>query len=419
MSSKRGLHARRSSVALMLLLAATTAQAQTPVASGTDAQSAPEPAPGKIDKFMSRADHWLGSSDGPARSGFYPEFTHQITGSGWVSLGPGYRYRFLNDHAVVDGSASVSWRGYEFAQARFELSDLAGHHLAVGSQVVWQDMKQIDYFGVGSGSSVDSRSEYRMRDTDVVGYSTYRPNAWIAVNGSVGWLHQPTLRSPSGPFQRNFPSVLQTFPADPGVDRQPSFLHGSASIVADTRDHRDYARRGGLYEAAISAYSDRDFSQYSFRRYELEGLQYVPVLPDTVTLAFHGWAVFSNTSSGNSVPFYLLPSLGGNDTLRGFYDYRFHDRNMLVASAEVRYHVHRYVDVAGFFDAGNVAAKASDLDVNKTSVGGGVRVHTGTTMLGRLDIAHSVEGWQYVFRLNDPFRLGRLLRHTASTPFVP
>jgi hypothetical protein len=37
----------------------------------------------------------------------------------------------------------------------------------------------------------------------------------------------------------------------------------------------------------------------------------------------------------NTVPFYLLPSLGGKNTLRGYYDYRFHDRNMEVFNAAV------------------------------------------------------------------------------------
>jgi hypothetical protein len=412
---------QRTFIALLLVLSAGSARAQTPAPSeNTDDQSVPAPSSGTIEKFLTRANRWFGADEtGPTKSGFYPEFNHQITGSGWVSIGPGYHYRFLDGRALIEGSASVSWRGYEMAQGRFELSDLADHHLTVGSQVLWQDMKQIDYFGVGSGSTQGSRSEYRMRDTDVIGYSAYRPIRWLAVEGTFGWLSQPTLAAPSGAFLRGYPSALDAFSSDPGIDRQPNFLHGGVSVAADTRDHQDYARHGGVYRAAATVYSDRDYAQYSFRRYELEGLQYVPVVPNRLTLAFHGWSVFSDTSNGNSVPFYLTPALGGNDTLRGYIDYRFHDRNLLLASGEARVHVHRFIDVAGFFDAGNVAARAGDLDLNKTSWGGGVRLHTATTTLGRFDIGHSTEGWQYVFRLNDPFRLARLVRRTAATPFVP
>src|SRR5262249_35442121 len=115
----------------------------------------------------------------------------------------------------------------------------------------------------------------------------------------------------------------------------------------------------------------------------------------------------------------MLPALGGNDTLRGYYDYRFHDRDFLVASAESRWALFRDVDAAAFFDAGNVAPRPRDLNLKKTSWGGGLRVHTRTATLARLDIGRSSEGWQVFFKLDDPFRLGRLSRRTADVPFVP
>ena len=133
----------------------------------------------------------------------------------------------------------------------------------------------------------------------------------------------------------------------------------------------------------------------------------------------HGWGVFSETSSGNTVPFYLLPTLGGNDTLRGYNDYRFHDRNLLLASAESRWALFRSVDAAAFFDAGNIGARAGDLNLKKTSWGGGLRVHTRTTTLARLDVGHGREGWQVFFKITDPFGLKRLSRRTADVPFVP
>ena len=52
-----------------------------------------------------------------------------------------------------------------------------------------------------------------------------------------------------------------------------------------------------------------------------------------MVIALHGWMVRSDTLDGQSVPFYLQPSLGGPTTLRSFTDYRFRDDNMLVANA--------------------------------------------------------------------------------------
>jgi hypothetical protein len=47
----------------------------------------------------------------------------------------------------------------------------------------------------------------------------------------------------------------------------------------------------------------------------------VRVLTDNWTLALHGRKVFSDAPAvGPSVPFFLMPSLGGHNTLRGYYD---------------------------------------------------------------------------------------------------
>ena len=410
---------RSVGIALLLSLTAAMAHAQTapePAAAGGSGGLLPEPR--VIEQGVGLGNKFLGESEGTPKDGFYPDLDHMITGSGWISAGPGFRRHFWDGQALIDGSAAVSWREYKIAQGRFELTDLAEKHLTVGAQVFWQDLTQIDYFGIGEGSSDAARSEYRMKDTDVVGYGTVHANRWLAVNGTFGWLRHPTLSSASGWFSRDFADTLATFPADPGVAEQPDFLHGSVSITADTREHPGYARRGGVYRASVSAYGDRDDGRFSFRQYEVEGVQYIPVTAETWTLAFHGWGVFSDTSSGNVVPFYLLPSLGGQNTLRGYTDYRFHDRNLLLASGESRWALFSHVDVAAFFDAGNVAPTVSGLDLRKTSWGAGVRVHSQNSTLGRLDVARSVEGWQVTFRLNDPYRVMRSTMKTVA-PFVP
>jgi outer membrane protein assembly factor BamA len=115
----------------------------------------------------------------------------------------------------------------------------------------------------------------------------------------------------------------------------------------------------------------------------------------------------------------MLPSLGGNNTLRGYSDYRFHDQNLLCANIESRWAIFSHLDGAVFYDAGNVAPRVGDLNLDKTSWGAGLRLHSDNTMLARIDAAHSVEGWNFIFRTTDPFRLTRLTRRVASVPFVP
>ena len=78
-----------------------------------------------------------------------------------------------------------------------------------------------------------------------------------------------------------------------------------------------------------------------------------------------------------------------------------------MVNAESRFGLYPHLDLAVFYDAGNVAAPFDDLNLHKTSYGAGVRLHTDTTTIGRMDVAYRSEGWRFVFRTSEPFRLSR------------
>jgi hypothetical protein len=404
------------------------------LAAGSDAQQAPATTappqetnlpsgyvsePPIMGRAVDFASKMLGGDGTPPKDGFYPDFANMVTGAGWISIGPGYRQHLLDRHLLIDGSAAISWRAYKDAHARIELTDLGRNHATLGFQVHWQDLTQVNYFGIGADSPESQRSEYRLKDTDLLGYGIVRANRWLSFGGRFGWVKQPTISSPVGPFDRGFPDTSSIFPTDPGIAAQASLLQGGASIEADTRDFPGRPTRGGWYRAAADVFSDRDLHQFSFRRYEAEGLQVVPVMGERWVVALHGWGAFSDTASDNSVPFYMLPSVGGSNTLRGYDDFRFHDRQMLVVNAESRWALFKHVDAAAFFDAGNVAARVGDLNLDKTSYGAGLRVHSRASTLVRLDVGHSDEGWRVFFKLSDAFRLARHSLRTTAVPFVP
>jgi hypothetical protein len=355
------------------------------------------------------------------KSGFYPEFSNMINGSGWLSAGPGYRQYFSDNRILIDGSAAVSWHLDKMAQGRVELPALANNHLVLGTQAMWQDATQVNYFGVGPDSLEANRSQYRMQTTDVVAYATVTPADWLSIGGEFGFLKQPKFMAPGGTFLGDFPETREAFPADAGVSMtsQPNFWHSEESVTADTLDHHGYPANGGLYRAAFSSYAAGDGGTFSFNQYEVQGEQFIPLANRRVVLAFRGWALHSDVPSGNQIPFYLLPSIGGNNTLRDFLSYRFHDNNTLVVNAESRFGLYPHLDLAVFYDAGNVAAAFDDLNLHKKSYGAGVRLHTDTTTIGRMDVAYGSEGWRFVFRTSEPFRLSREKRAVVNAPFAP
>jgi outer membrane protein assembly factor BamA len=217
------------------------------------------------------------------------------------------------------------------------------------------------------------------------------------------------------------PGPDEVFPNEPGVGiRPPSYLHGEVALTADTRDHAGYPTRGGVLRVAAAKYADKDLSAFAFAQYQVEGVQFVPLVRDTWVLALHGWGVFTDAGPGHTLPFYMLPSLGGANTLRGDRNYRWHDRHLLLATIESRVGVFEHMDATVFVDAGNVASSPGALNLGQRSVGAGIRVHTRTSTLVRIDVARGREhGWRVMLKLNDPLRLSRLGRRAGTLPFVP
>jgi len=378
--------------------------------------------PALLRKLVRTSESLAGDEEGPA-DGFYVETANMITGEGWISAGPGYRRHVLDDRVRLDASAAVSWNLYNVVQASVELPHLAHERVSVGAQVMHQDYLQVEYFGLGNDSRASDLSGYRLTYSDVLGYATAHATKWLTVSGRFGGIPTPRLSEAAGP-RVAVPSTVDLFSdtTAPGIVAPPPFLHGDAQITVDLRDHKGHPTNGGLYQVIGAAYSDRASGTYSFRRYEIDAAQFVPLFTSRWILALHGREVLSDMPSGHLAPFYLMPSLGGKNTLRGYQDYRYHDNDMQAFSMEVRCALFTHVDAAVFADAGKVAARAGDLDARhlKQSYGAGLRVHNATATLVRLDVGHSVEGWHVFMKVSDPFKRSvPISGRAAVVPFVP
>ena len=348
------------------------------------------------------ADRHLGKGD--LNNGFYWDFGKMIPGAGWISLGPGYRQWFGKDALLLDGSASFSWKGYKAAQARVEMPKLAKSRVALGAQVRWVDFTDIDYFGVGPDTPETALTQFGVRATHVVGHATLKPARWFDIDAEIGVL-APTLNRET-PLVRTLPQVSE-----------PTFVPSQVTMRIDTRNFPEHPTSGLLLRASAAHYDDRDSGAFSHQRHEGEVAGFVPMFGERVVLALHGMVV--TTPGGGSVPFYLLPSLGGSNSLRSFADYRFHDRNMAMANAELRLAMMTHMDLALFTDAGNVASRFEDLDLDKRSYGVGLRFHTRRQTFARVDIATGAEGTRFLFRLTDPLAFNRLDRRASVVPSVP
>jgi hypothetical protein len=349
------------------------------------------------------ADRHLGKGD--LNNGFYVDFGKMIPGAGWLSLGPGYRQWFGRDTMLVDGSAAYSWNHYKAAQARVVMPKFANSRLALGTQLRWVDYRAIDYFGVGPDTRETALTQFGITATHVVAHATLRPTRWFDVDAEIGVL-SPALR-------RDSPLVRAAPQAD-----EPTFVPSQLTLKIDTRNFPEHPTSGLLLRGATAYYDDRESGAFTHRRHEGEIAGFVPMFGERIVLGLHGMVVTTPRDEG-SVPFYLLPSLGGSNSLRSFADYRFHDRNMAMANAELRLAMMTHVDLALFVDAGNVAPRIQELNLDKRSYGAGLRFHTRRQTFARIDAATGAEGWRFLFRLTDPLAFNRLDRRASVVPSVP
>lgn len=149
-----------------------------------------------------------------------------------------------------------------------------------------------------------------------------------------------------------------------------SIIEGSLLLTYDGRDNTIYPTRGQYHQVNVLGASTglgSDFG-YAGTRFDLRG--YVsPATRHVIAVRAVG-----ETRSGTP-PFDLLPQLGGDVLLRGYYQGRFRDHTLVAFQSEYRMPVIWRIGVVAFADAGQVAPRVGDLqfDAFKVSLGGGLR----------------------------------------------
>ena len=157
--------------------------------------------------------------------------------------------------------------------------------------------------------------------------------------------------------------------AIPGVDDGWAISLG-ISLTRDSRDNIIYPRRGGYYQARVARFDGMIGSDYDFTSYQLDARHYLPVTSSHV-LVFRGLLM----ATDGTAPFEMLPELGGEMLLRGYFAGRYRDQTLVAFQSEYRLPVWRRIGAVGFVGVGQVADRLSRFAVDrfKASVGLGLR----------------------------------------------
>jgi outer membrane protein assembly factor BamA len=335
--------------------------------------------------------------------GWYPRIGGLTTGGGFAG-GAGYRRHLFHDQLFLNASAAISTKAYKEVVADASLPILLGGRLEVGGNVNWRDFPQEDFFGIGNDSAVANRTNYSLETTGVSGRVALKPLRWLRVGSEVGYV-SPTIGPGTDP---RFPSIEAMFTdaVAAGLSDQPTFLYKNLFVQVDFRDQPGNPRSGGLWQATYGAWNDRELNQFDFGRFDAEAAHFFPIFDKKRVFAVRVGLSYVNNDPDNRVPFYFLPYIGGSNTVRGFKEFRFRDENVIFMNAEYRWEAFAGLDMALFFDAGEVRPDWEQIDLQelKTSYGIGFRFNTYKSVFMRLDIgAGGGEGTQIFFKFGPAF----------------
>jgi hypothetical protein len=331
---------------------------------------------------------------------WHPFFQNAYKGGGFAP-GLGYMWH-VSSYSSVDIRGSYSIKSYKRAEAEFVSPRLFHGRGKLSVLGGWRDATEVAFYGFGMDTSTDDRANFGFEQPYGSALLTVRPtNRFLTVGGGFEWSRWDQKSGKGG-----FPSIEDVFtPATlPGIGSTTTYLHSQATVGLDWRPADGYARRGGFYGVTGHDYTDRD-DALGFRQLDYEVVQHVPILRESWVVSLHGLAETTFAKTDQDVPFFMMPSLGGGSNLRGYSSWRFRDRHSVLMQAEWRVMVNRFFDTAVFYDAGQVAARKSDFDLDrfKTDYGFGVRFHTPFATVLRVDVARSREGTTLVFATSPVF----------------
>jgi hypothetical protein len=326
------------------------------------------------------------------RDGLYAKIGSITTGSG-LAYGAGFRDRSFGSgrgrrrgRGEIDLWAAGSFKDY------WALNGRVRHPLGATSRVFAEGYARRyaypreEFTGIGPDSLRANRVAYTMRGTLAGVALAAEPVRHVLVGGGLEW-QWPDV---SGGLSPVWPSIETRFDVDaaPGLAGASNYRRPHAYIAYDYREPQN-PRRGGLYRVEVSHVEDRSAGPHSFSRIDLDVRQYVGFFDGRRVFALRALGTTTSVADGDRIPFFLLPALGGNDTLRGFRALRFRGPHRMLLQGEYRWDVWSGLEAALFVDAGKVAFRRGDLNLRdlETNWGFGFRFNTDKGVIMRVDTA--------------------------------
>lgn len=294
---------------------------------------------------------------------------------------------------TVTTPSNISLYG-DISTVGFYMIGIRGNHIFQG------DNDRIDYnlyfyrfprrfWGIGyeMGRDMDNRSKFDE----------------AFVNASVTWLHKlmPNLFiGPAAAFTYANASKAERPELWNGMPMHSATYAVGAKLQYDTRDNLT-ATQSGVLASLEQQFCPRFIgNRQAFSATELRFCYFRNLWKGSVLATqYHGRFSYGN------VPWAVMPSFGGSNSMRGYYDGRFRDKGEMDITLELRQHIWHRNGIVIWVGAGTVFPKLSEIRFRRILPNGGIgyRWEFKQRTNVRLDFGLGKDENSFIFSINEAF----------------
>ena len=252
--------------------------------------------------------------------------------------------------------------------------------------------------------------------------SFYISKYWL-IGANLRLRYENSIQSTDNRVQitDNNSSLLTPNSSPPNGFGENIFLGIGGAISYDTRSNNYYPLHGLFFKTTITynqqfslnnsspklgevpqaeRYANFQLSTFNF---QLDLRHYIPLYRELIL----AWNFRSEIAVGNNVPFQLLPTIGGQDLVRGIRQNKFKDNTLFALQTELRIPIWRFLKAAVFGSIGDVY-NYNDWHWTTPKIGYGVGlracIHQAKTNI-RFDVARQnySNDWSFYFTVKEAF----------------
>jgi outer membrane protein assembly factor BamA len=220
-----------------------------------------------------------------------------------------------------------------------------------------------DFYGIGNNtklSNLDPVFERRYKFS-IAGEKLFGDRFYLGyVAGAVKY------------FYKYQPDPYATINSDPLVEDKHGgdIIYIGPSFTYDTRNNNTYTTKGMIISTYYNLMQGIYFSHlYKGGFFNIEYSQFFLLATPLVL----GLDIQEQSLMGGQSPFYLMPQMGSDEMMRGYYQGRYRDRNYIAGQTELRYRVDPHWGFAAFAGTGEVFHTTFSAPQLKPNYGGGIR----------------------------------------------